>query len=316
MRPVARLRQARTMSDRLISVASCPCRVMQIGLAIPILLWLLASGARAEDQWVYLDNGEVRLGVNRTAGACIGWLSAGEGKPNVLNSYDRGRFVQQSYYGAPDGSLWNGKPWRYNPIQGGDWQGKPATVLEFRAEPSRLYARTQAVHWASGEDLPEAIMEQWIELAGPLVHLKYRFSYTGAKSHPAHDHEIPAVFVMKEYGTLVSYEGDKPWRGDVLSRRQPGFPNEYGRLSEHWAAWVNEENWGLGVYVPGADRATFYRFGTDAGGKDACSYVAPLKTFAIEPGLEWSYEAWLALGTVDQLRERFDILHKGIVSGR
>lgn len=84
------------------------------------LCLLVASSVRADDKtqdgWAYLDNGQVRLGIDLRAGASIGWFSrsdtgAGQGSAdNLLNAYDVGRYVQQSYYGDPDGSDWNGKP--------------------------------------------------------------------------------------------------------------------------------------------------------------------------------------------------------------
>ena len=273
------------------------------------VIWLPLA-APAEDTWVYLDNGQLRLGVNKTAGACIGYLSAGKDQPNVLNSYDRGRFVQQSYYGDTDGSKWDRTPWRYNPVQGGHWQGKPATVLEFSAEAGSLHSRTQPVHWATGDDLPEMIMEQWITLEGPLVHLRFRMKYDGTKSHGAHEQEIPAFFVQPELGTLVLYEGAKPWTGDELTRRQPAFPNEPAKLSEHWAAWVNGQDHGVGLYVPVTDRATCYRYGNGVPRKDSCSYLAPLTRFALTPGLVWEYEAWVTIGTVSEIRERFQSIEK------
>ena len=85
-----------------------------------------------KDKWEYLDNGLIRIGVNKSRGSCIGFFGNSKSKRNVLNHYDHGRFIQQSYYGDLDGSNWNGKEWRYNPIQGGSWQGKDARVLELR----------------------------------------------------------------------------------------------------------------------------------------------------------------------------------------
>ncbi len=273
-----------------------------------LLLILAAATAGTADEWVYLDNGTHRLGVNKTAGACVGWLSAGKDAPNVLNSYDRGRFVQQSYYGEKDGSLWGKTPWRYNPVQGGHYQGRPARVLEFRADATTLHAKTRPVHWATGADLPEAEMEQWISLDGPFVHLRFRFAYRGEKSHPPQHQELPAFFVQPELGTLVLYDGPQPWTGGALTRRQPGFPNEPAKMTEHWAAWVDADDRGVGLFVPVADEATCYRFGEGALRPDSCSYLAPVKTFALTPGLVWEYDAWLTLGSVEEIRARFAAL--------
>jgi len=72
------------------------------------------AAKKVEDlpDWAYLDNGIIRLGVKKTSGACIGYLSASRSDRNLLNHFDQGRFIQQSYYGKKDDSLWVKKPWR------------------------------------------------------------------------------------------------------------------------------------------------------------------------------------------------------------
>ena len=75
------------------------------------------------------------------------------------------------------------------------------------------------------------------------------------------------------------YDGDKPWTGGELTRRQPSFPNESARLGERWAAWVDAQDRGVGLYVPVTDRATCYRYGNGVIRKDSCSYFAPLTSF-------------------------------------
>jgi hypothetical protein len=37
--------------------------------------------------------------------------------------------------------------------------------------------------------------------------------------------------------------------------------------------------------------------------------VAPIKTFALTPGLEFTYTAWFTLGDLPTIRERFRQLH-------
>jgi hypothetical protein len=49
------------------------------------------------------------------SGGAVSWLGRGGSGENLLNAFDCGRFLQQSYYGIEDGSDWNGKPWRWNP---------------------------------------------------------------------------------------------------------------------------------------------------------------------------------------------------------
>ena len=183
-------------------------------VAPALAVFLLAClGSRAEpagsseSDRLFLDNGSVRLGVKRSSGAAIFWFSASGSKKNFINHWDRGRLLQQSYYGAPDGSMWDRQPWRWNPVQGGDWKGNPATVLELRKTATTLYARSRARHWASGIELTNVVLEEWITLAGRVARVRFQMTYSGQESHPVMDHEIPAVFVAPEFDTLVVYDG-------------------------------------------------------------------------------------------------------------
>jgi hypothetical protein len=223
--------------------------------------------------------------------------------------------VQQSCYGDRDGSEWNGKAWRFNPVQGGSWKGVPATVLEKKETKDSLYVKTRPRQWASGVEVDDVTFEQWLSIEGGLARLKYRMTFTGASEHKLTHQELPAVFVMPRYDTLVFCEKGSPaWSGAPLVRRQPGPPDSKDaivRFSEPWAAWVDAEGQGLGVYFPHTDFATTYRVRNS--GADAianCSYIAPLQTFALKPGLVFKYEAVLAIGTVDQIRAIFAKLHE------
>jgi len=275
--------------------------------AIAALLVVSAAPAAepgaAADEWVYLDNGEVRLGVIRNSGASIGHLSVADSGKNLLNHYDQGRYIQQSYYGDEDGSKWVEQPWRYNPVQGGDYKGKRAKLLELRSGKTELYSKSVPLHWTTGEELTECVMEQWITLKGPLVHVRFQMTYNGGKSHKARHQELPAVFVDASLGTLVYYAGDEPWSDGGLARHQPGQKNEYLKTPENWTAWVDDAGIGLGVYVPIAKEVTCYRFAGGAGSD--CSYVAPIATFALEPGLKFTYDAYFAIGSIEELRARF-----------
>jgi arylsulfatase A-like enzyme len=253
---------------------------------------------------LFIDNGQIRLGVNTNWGAGIAWFSNSRG-PNLVNHHDTGRLIQQSYYGEKDGSFWNKQPWRWNPVQGGDWRGHPAKVLELRATANTLFAKSQARHWASGEDLP-VLFEESIGLTGRLAHVRFKMTYSGTNSHPRITHEIPAVFIAPQLDVLVLYDGTNAWKNDTLHRSNPGWPNESRKMTEHWAAYVDEKNWGLGVLVPIADKLTCYRFaaGQDEA-KGACSYFAPLTEFAITPGMNFEYDVWLTIGYADKIRERF-----------
>ncbi len=275
---------------------------------IALLLWLaaLAPVHAASADWLYLDNGQIRLGVKTNSGACIGHFAESKTGRNLLNHYDQGRFIQQSWYGAKDDSLWNKKPWRWNPVQGGDWRGNASKLLELRHTATNLYARTQPKHWASGADITNAVMEEWITLTSKVAHLRFKFTYTGQTAHPPQHQEMPAVFADYALTNLVTYTGGAPWTGAALTRRVPAWPNEYTRMDESWAAYVDTRDWGLGVFVPGVTELTCYRHPGATGPKGAgCSYFAPIKTVAITNGFTREYDVYLSIGKVAEMRGSF-----------
>lgn len=264
-----------------------------------------ATPVAPDKDFVFLDNGRIKLGVKKTSGAGIAWLSR-SGAENLLDHYDHGRLIQQSYYGAEDGSYWQDKPWRWNPVQGGDYKGHASEVLELTHDKNTLHARIKPRNWARGQLLTECEMEQHIRLEGEVAIVKFRFHYTGDKSHPVRHQEVPAVFLNPALGTLVHYDGDQPWTGAALQRSEPGWPNESRKIPEGWAAYVNADNKGAGVYAPVAKELTCYRFGEKPTASSACSYFAPLVKFAILPGLDFAYEIALATGTPDEMRAAFE----------
>lgn len=284
------------------------CLLGTWSLALGTLALAAAPAERSTNDFVFIDNGELRLGVKRSSGAGIAYLALSATGENVINHFDRGRLVQQSYYGAEDGSLWNKKPWRWNPVQGGGWKHEPAQVLKLKTQPVSLYAKTMAKHWATGADLPEVTFEEWISLTGKVAHVKFRMTYTGTNSHPGMSHELPAVFVEPQYDTLLVYEGTNAWSGGAVNRSKPGWPNESRKFTERWAAYVNTNNFGMGAFVPVADTLTCYRFGDGRREHGSCSYFAPLRKFAITPGFKFEYDVWLTIGSADEIRARFSVI--------
>ena len=260
-------------------------------------------------QWEYLDNGHVRIGVDKSRAACIGFFGESKTKRNLLNHYDEGRFVQQSYYGAADGSDWNGRPWVYNPVQGGNYQGKKSRLLEFTRDEAKktIFAQVEPLSWASGMACPEVMMEVRISLDETVARIRFRMDYAGKDQSVVRDQEMPAVFADADLPNLVYSDGGK------LKRRVPQWPNERGTASENWVAYLDDKDWGLGIYTPGTENFTCYRFKGD--GKagpagSACSYVAPLRRFSLQTGMTVEYDVYLSIGSLKEIRERFASLRR------
>ncbi len=283
-----------------------------------ITAWIfLASVAFAEpvpevaSKQKFIENGKIKIGVDLSSGGSVFWFSELPDGPNLLNHADRGRFIQQSYYGKPDGSLWVKKPWRWNPVQGGDYKHKPAKLLEVKETPGTLYVRSIPVNWAGGEDIEECRMEEWITLSDNIARIRFRFTYRGTETHPASHQELPAVFVDYALPDLVYYKDAEPWTGKPITKRQPGWPNEYEAITENWAGFVGADGRGVGMLFPGTDRITTYRHPGPPGPKGGgCSYFSPIRTMAITPGLVFEYDVYLTIGTAEEMRDRFKPIAK------
>ncbi len=276
-----------------------------------LFLFLIPWLTQAQPQEKFLSNGRVKIGVDLSSGGSIFWFSEVAADRNLLNHYDRGRFIQQSYYGKPDGSKWVDQPWRWNPVQGGDYKGKPARVLEAREENGGLYVKSVPVNWAGGQEIGECRMEEWISLDGEVATIRFRFTYSGKEEHPPAHQELPAVFMDIALEDMVYYDGDEPWTGAPLSKSRPGWPNEPRRATEEWAAYMGPDARGLGVFFPGTRDLTCYRHPGESGPKGAgCSYFAPVRTMAVRPGFVHDYTIHLTIGTAEEMRDRFGAIRK------
>jgi len=279
------------------------CLITRCALVFALLQ--CCAGTAAEADWAFLDNGEIRIGVKKSSGGCIGYFSLSGTNENILNHFDQGRFLQQSYYGNRDGTFWGKQAWRWNPVQGGDYKGTAAKLVTSNIASNSIYEKTLARHWSGCVDLPEVMMEEWITLTGKLARVHFKMSYTGTNDHSLQAQEVPAVFVEPQFDTLVVYDGEHPWSGAGASRSRPGWPNESRKMTEHWAAYVDKMGFGMGAYVPIANELTCYRYGKSDSKSGACSYFAPITRFAITSGFVFEYDLYLTAGRVEGIRGAF-----------
>lgn len=273
----------------------------------------------------FLNNGQVQIGVDLTRGGGIFHFSERSTRRNLLNHFDEGRFIQQSYYGNADGSYWDTRPWMYNPVQGGSWKGDPAYVEVANITDNQIYVVTWPVHWATGEVLgTDHRMAETITLHGNYAQIDFEFFHQRHKdkvNHAARQQEMPAMFVDWDLNHLVYYAGNAPWTNGPLTRivpaTQPGpsISNFYVYgAQEQWYAYVDDNDWGIGIFTPGTSDITYYRFGNNTGGgatAPSCSYLAPVRTLSIinyQESNRLRYTVYLTIGYVDDMRALFETL--------
>jgi hypothetical protein len=273
-----------------------------------------------EPRMSYLENAEIKVGVNLAIGGAITFLSH-RGGPNMINSFDWGRQVQMSFFAgpapyAPDGRQphprWTRIGW--NPIQSGDVGGNPSKVIEHRNDGKTLHVKCIPMHWPLSGVPGECTYEWTLSLEGPTVAVRARFvnARQDTTQYPARSQELPAVYANGVWYRLYSYTGDQPFMKAPLTRIpkrtvSPGeFPWNRFNATEHWAALLDEHDRGLGVWAPGIVNflgGFVGREGTGGPGDNPTGYISPLRHELIDHNIVYAYEFTLIAGSLDEIRD-------------
>lgn len=282
-------------------------------LALAVLLVVLPA-YRAGALITYLDNGVLRLGVDDLKGGAIVYLRHLEDGRDIVNDYDLGREIQQSYYSGPadfdpqnnQHPSWN--PWPWNPVAAGDAFGHASRLEELTSDGNTLYIRSVPKQWALNDVDSECTLEQWITLDGHAVNLRCRLNNARSDTafYAARHQELPAAYTNTSFRYLHAYIGDEPFTGDVVS----AIPNPEGnappwahfRITENWAALVDGNGWGLGVYHPGVFRANG-GFHDNAFGAVDCGHISPVRSEHIDHDIVYEYASHLVVGDLQTIRD-------------
>ena len=170
--------------------------------------------------------------------------------------------------------------WPYNPVQGGDEVCNLSQIIDYEVADNYIYVKVRAMDWGNGSARPEhkgddyeqvkfgrtskSYIENWYTIKDGMLYVDNRFvdwnGFTDMENIPAHTLEIPAAYVVHPLNTYVCYTGNDPWNlDDTTYDVQPkllGWWDENAHINNHhpedWFAWVNDKDFGVGVYVPGA----------------------------------------------------------------
>lgn len=322
---------------------------------------------------------------------------------NLINIYDAGREIQQSYYAGiggyglteeerkdlenGDGGTQNGYTrnisytadkngyyWPYNPVQGGDEKNNFSQVIDYRKTKNELYCKVRSLDWAGGKSgghgnpdnnrVTQSYTENWYTIKDGMLFAKNRFidwnGFTELNTINAHNIEMPATYISHPLHVYQCYNGSKPYAeeldktiGKNALDRQPSLGTwknggyQSGTHSEDWFAWTNDDDFGVGVYIPGAnyyssgrsvastkiDAVNPENISVNAGALDSpmaaefrynkpkaesdyqscyvknTSYTAPVKAVKLKNYIPLEYEYVIAVDFVDIFRESFRDLH-------
>jgi hypothetical protein len=274
----------------------------------------------------YLENQRYRVGIELCWGGGLSCLidkkCPVEGLGNLLNRFDTGRLVQQSYYGTSEPPYicgeFMGNRWGYNPVQGGDRGNHKSKLIETRITEEEVYIKCRPRDWGHDGGTTYAYMENWYRLEGDVVAVKNRFVDFSGWSHPIRDQEVPAFYTVSYLNNYYWYDGSHPWSDDALSVRGdlPFWPTDWKACTflpaegntEVWSAFADDNGYGLGLFTPNVHLTLAGRHEYD-GSKDpdaaSCGYIAPIRRLALKCFEPVEYGYLLAAGQVEDIRAQF-----------
>lgn len=297
------------MSERIVN----GCRIMA--------LFAMMSLSSTHAQTLTLENGTLRVKQDLTRGGAISYISKSSVDRNIVNVADEGRYVQQSYYAGSnvnrqaEGQSPSWSPWPWNPIQVGDYARNRAPILEYASNSISSYVKCTPMLWDMNNKPAEAEMEQWTELLGNVIKVRNRITCHRTDSIYGEgllkDQEVPAVYPISSLSKLYSYVGNEPFSSAPVTNMavvnlSSGFWGRYegNMVKESWMAFVDNTDWGMGVYSPSTSNflaGVAGAFGGEATSGGTC-YIAPITKVQMFKNTVYEYQYALIIGTLSDIR--------------
>ena len=213
-------------------------------------------------------------------------------KVNLVNIMDLGREIQPSYYSGvgeengykPDydpedkDSYYQGLTGKpiYNPIQCGDFGGHSPQIIDFNYQSDKLYIKMKAQEWFFYTNIQAngyiEVTYYFDDNGSLMVDNRYTdFSqFTDEYSVPMQMQETPATYFVyplnyfyceTKQGVIFDKNvGEQNGRTQSKHSLRQSVSGDYvydlkGKtLKNGWCAFVNENKFGVGIYMPNADK--------------------------------------------------------------
>jgi len=298
---------------------------------IPMMIFLFSYCDKQEEdipekeypEEVFIENDYIKLGINTTKGGAITYLAMKADSVNLINNHDLGRQVQISFYAfpvpyapSPDKQphpRWEGIGW--NPIQAGDVAGNGSKIIDLWYEGDSLFVSCIPMHWPLDNVPGECIYESRIKLKDNQVHVNAKIinDRPDKTQYRARNNEFPAVYTNGTHYKLYSYTGAVPFSGDDLTlipKRDVGpgeFPWTRFHATESWAALVDVNGSGLGVYSPETDHFLGGFVGVEGSGgthDGPTGYISPVGNEILDYNIEFDYDYVLITGQLEEIRNQ------------
>ncbi|TWU37431.1 hypothetical protein [Novipirellula artificiosorum] len=291
----------------------------------------LSTAFAAEDlnpsapKLLLIDNGVVRVGIDRSMGASITWLSWTEQPGNVVNIHDPGRLIQQSYYAGKsldrtaDGQSKDWSPWSWNPIQGGGVSSWARVIRFERVDDATLFGETIPKLWDMPDEEANAVMRQWTSFepgTERTIVVRNRIECNREVSDAwgkalLRPQEVPACYFTRDFDQFRSYLGGGKWRTEETSI---GPPWRKATPPLNAMACFNDLGQGIAIYSPTANSIWNYGPHVNASSNDPyagpCIHVAPISRVRLGPQSTYEYRYWITVGNEEQIAASLDRLMK------
>ncbi len=266
---------------------------------------------------VVKKDGEIRVDSN--ASDRYGVRSVNN-KVNLVNCYDAGRLVQQSYYGAWDytdesGEYMNSK-WNYNPVQGGNKYNDSSKIVDLKFSENSVYVKCRPLDWSlEKEYITPSYMEATYTLEGEKLFVSCAFTDYSGYPPTTTTQEMPAFYCVEPLDHFYYCDnGEVKCKDDLIFWPDAGYP--FFQSNENWVAFTGEfdDSFGIGLYVPGG--TNFLAGIADRGQTEsknpatdrATSYVALVNTLEFKSFNTISYDYCITTGTVNEIRAAFNAI--------
>ena len=184
-----------SMTVRSISHDEGDFELLSFGVeAVPVLA----------EKTFFFENERYRVGVELCWGGGLSYLEDKtcpvEGLVNILNNFDTGRLIQQSYYGTGEPPYvrgeFMGQSWGYNPVQGGDRGNHKSKLIDTRVTENEVYVKCRPRDWGHDGGTTYSYMENWYRLDGDYLVVDNRFVDFSGWKHPVAGQEVPAFYTV------------------------------------------------------------------------------------------------------------------------
>jgi hypothetical protein len=279
---------------------------------------------RPKPDLLYLENDSMKIGIDRSMGASITWLSWKNHQENIVNIHDPGRLIQQSYYAGnnldrtADGQHKAWSPWTWNPIQGGGVNSWSNVTRFEKLQDKALISITIPKLWDMPNEEAEATMTQKTEFEPGMpnvVRINNRLVCQRTENDkwgPAvrRHQELPALYFTSQFRNIESYLGKGKWQ---RVEQPPGPP--WGKTTPPLKvmACFNDKGQGIAVFSPSAD--AHWNFGPhspytpSAKATDSpCIHLAPIGKVMLGSKSTLEYRYWMITGSKEEITKRADAL--------